>query len=110
MLAAALTRCYEDAGWDLVTGEAATPGLEPGYPSLEDLQATALRVVEEIGYGREITDNVRGFVTVRIASLRLGTTGPVPARRPPAGLRPAARRTTWSWRSKTSAMTGTRRS
>jgi len=58
-----------------VTGEPATPGLEPGYPSLEDLQATALRVVEEIGYGREITDNVRGFVTVRIASLRLGTTG-----------------------------------
>jgi len=31
--------------------------------------------VEEIGYGREITDNVRGFVTVRISSLRLGTTG-----------------------------------
>jgi DNA helicase HerA-like ATPase len=75
VLAAALTRCYEDAGWDLVTGEPAAPGLEPGYPSLEDLQATALRVVEDIGYGREITDNVRGFVTVRIASLRLGTTG-----------------------------------
>jgi DNA helicase HerA-like ATPase len=28
-----------------------------------------------IGYGREITDNVRGFVTVRIASLRQGTAG-----------------------------------
>jgi uncharacterized protein len=25
-------------------------------PALEDLQATALQVVEEIGYGREITD------------------------------------------------------
>jgi len=74
VLAAALTRCYENAGWDLVTGEPATPGLAPGYPALEDLQATALQVVEEIGYGREITDNVRGFVTVRISSLRLGTT------------------------------------
>ncbi len=75
VLAAALTRCYERAGWDLVTGEPATPGLAPGYPALEDLQATAIGVVDEIGYGREITDNVRGFVTVRISSLRQGTTG-----------------------------------
>jgi len=75
VLAAALTRCYENAGWDLVTGEPATSGARPGYPALEDLQATALQVVEEIGYGREITDNVRGFVQVRISSLRLGTTG-----------------------------------
>lgn len=75
VLAAALTRCYENAGWDLVTGEPATPGIQPGYPALEDLQATAIQVVEEIGYGREITDNVSGFVTVRISSLRLGTTG-----------------------------------
>ena len=29
----------------------------------------------EIGYGREITDNVRGFIRVRLSSLRLGTTG-----------------------------------
>ena len=75
VLAAALTRCYENAGWDLVTGEPSTSGVQPGYPALEDLQATALQVVDEIGYGREITDNVRGFVTVRISSLRLGTTG-----------------------------------
>ena len=75
VLAAALTRCYENAGWDLVTGEPAVAGVQPGYPALEDLQATALEVVSEIGYGREITDNVRGFVTVRIASLRQGTTG-----------------------------------
>ena len=34
-----------------------------------------MTVVEEIGYGREITDNVRGFVQVRIGSLRLGTAG-----------------------------------
>ena len=75
VLAAALTRCYENAGWDLVTGEPAVAGAAPGYPALEDLQATALDVVSEIGYGREITDNVRGFVTVRISSLRQGTTG-----------------------------------
>jgi hypothetical protein len=75
VLASALNRCYENAGWDLVTGEPVSPGIQPGYPELEDLQATAIQVVEEIGYGREITDNVRGFVTVRISSLRLGTTG-----------------------------------
>jgi uncharacterized protein len=75
VLAAALTRCYENAGWDLVTGEPASPGLQPGYPALEDLQATAMQVVNDIGYGREITDNVRGFVAVRISSLRQGTAG-----------------------------------
>jgi uncharacterized protein len=75
VLSAALTRCYEQAGWDLVTGQPATPGVQPGYPGLEDLQAAALAVVNEIGYGREVADNVRGFVAVRIGSLRLGTTG-----------------------------------
>ena len=34
-----------------------------------------MAVVSEIGYGREVADNVRGFVTVRIGSLRLGTAG-----------------------------------
>jgi hypothetical protein len=73
VLAAALTRCYELAGWDLVTGQPAVSGA--AYPSLADLQAAAMTVVEEIGYGREVTDNVRGFVRVRIGSLRLGTAG-----------------------------------
>jgi hypothetical protein len=75
ILAAALTRCYEQAGWDLVTGQPATAGVQPAYPGLEDLQATAIAVVSEIGYGREVADNVRGFVTVRIGSLRMGTAG-----------------------------------
>jgi hypothetical protein len=75
VLAAALTRCYEQAGWDLVTGQPAIPGVQPAWPGLEDLQAAAMSVVSQIGYGREVADNVRGFVTVRIGSLRLGTTG-----------------------------------
>jgi hypothetical protein len=75
VLAAALTHCYEQAGWDMVTGTAATPGAQPAYPGLEDLQATALQVVRDIGYGREVADNVRGFVSVRIGSLRHGTAG-----------------------------------
>ena len=58
-----------------MTGEPANPDIQPGYPTLEDLQATAMQVVNDIGYGREITDNVRGFVAVRISSLRQGTAG-----------------------------------
>jgi hypothetical protein len=61
------------AGWDLVTGEPAVAGA--GYPGLADLEAAAMTVVEEIGDGREIADNVRGFAQVRIGSLRLGTAG-----------------------------------
>jgi hypothetical protein len=75
VLAAALTRCYEQAGWDLVTGQPACPGIQPAYPGLEDLQSAAMTVVDDVGYGREVRDNVRGFVQVRIGSLRLGTTG-----------------------------------
>ena len=75
VLSAALTRAYAEAGWDLALGEPATPGVRPRYPTLGDLQAAAERVVAEIGYGREITDNVRGFIRVRLSSLRLGTTG-----------------------------------
>ncbi|MEV0406479.1 ATP-binding protein [Actinoallomurus sp. NPDC050550] len=75
VLSAALTRCYEQLGWDLALGEPRTPGTAPRYPTLADLQAAAEDVVTEIGYGKEITDNVRGFIRVRLSSLRLGTTG-----------------------------------
>ena len=86
-LALALTRCYEEAGWDLVTGEprpaqkprrtsGETPeAAEPSYPTLSDLQRTARAVVEGLGYGREVMGNVRGFVDVRIGSLCTGTPG-----------------------------------
>ncbi|MEY9861463.1 DNA helicase HerA-like ATPase [Catenulispora sp. GAS73] len=75
VLAHALNRCYREAGWDVVLGEPADPSIVPRYPNLADLQRTALQVVEEVGYGREVTDNVRGFIDVRIGSLRLGTPG-----------------------------------
>lgn len=75
VLSAALTRCYEHLGWDLALGEPAAAGVTPRYPSLGDLQDAAEHIVQEIGYGQEITDNVRGFIKVRLSSLRLGTTG-----------------------------------
>jgi hypothetical protein len=73
VLAAALARCYTEAGWDLITGFSAADGA--AYPGLADLQAAAMTVVDEIGYGAEVRDNIRGFVAVRIGSLRTGTTG-----------------------------------
>ncbi|WP_250037098.1 ATP-binding protein [Paractinoplanes maris] len=75
VLSAALTRCYEELGWDLTLSESRTAGHRPRYPTLGDLQRVADSVVEQIGYGREITDNVRGFIRVRLSSLRQGTTG-----------------------------------
>jgi hypothetical protein len=75
VLAAALTRCYEQLGWELSLGEPVIAAHTPSYPTLTDLQRTALQVVEDVGYGREVTSDVRGFIKVRISSLRLGTTG-----------------------------------
>ncbi len=75
VLAQALIRCYTDQGWDPVTGAVRDRIGRVRYPSLGDLQTTAKEVVEGIGYGKEVADNVRGFVDVRIGSLRLGTPG-----------------------------------
>ncbi|MGP0024540.1 MAG: helicase HerA-like domain-containing protein [Streptosporangiaceae bacterium] len=75
VLSAALTRMYEDSGWDLALGEPLTAGLTPGYPGLGDLQRTAEQVVGEIGYSEEVKADVLGFIRVRLSSLRLGTTG-----------------------------------
>ncbi|MEG3635654.1 ATP-binding protein [Micromonospora palythoicola] len=77
VLSAALTRSYEQLGWDLALGEPRLPGHRPRYPTLRDLSQAAEEVVDRIGYGREVADNVRGFIRVRLASLRLGTTGSV---------------------------------
>ena len=75
VLSAALTRVYEEAGWDLALGETAAADPSPGYPSLTDLHRAAIRIVAEIGYSQQVADDVLGFVRVRLASLRLGTSG-----------------------------------
>ena len=75
VLSAALTRVYEEAGWDLALGEPRRPGGEAVYPTLTGLQRAAERVVSEIGYSQRVTDDVLGFIRVRLASLRHGTAG-----------------------------------
>ena len=73
VLSAALGRVYEEAGWDLALGEPSR--CEAAYPTLTGLQRAAERVVAEIGYSQRVTDDVLGFIRVRLASLRHGTTG-----------------------------------
>jgi DNA helicase HerA-like ATPase len=75
VLAAALGRVYTEAGWDLTLGEPRAAGGEAAYPTLTGLQRAAEQVVAEIGYSQRVTDDVLGFIRVRLASLRHGTTG-----------------------------------
>jgi uncharacterized protein len=75
VLSTALTRVYQDAGWDLALGETIAADPNPGYPTLTDLQRAAERIVQEVGYSQRVTDDVLGFIKVRLSSLRLGTTG-----------------------------------
>jgi DNA helicase HerA-like ATPase len=91
VLARALTVCYQDRGWNLVLDRPEPvhrpklfidgPHRDPDvpvrrrYPTLGDLQRTAGQVVTGIGYGAEVTADVRGFIDVRIGSLREGTPG-----------------------------------
>lgn len=76
ILAAALTRSYEGLGWNLALGRAVEgeSSARPRFPTLADLQRSAREAVDAVQYGKEVRDNVRGFVDVRIGSLRLGTT------------------------------------
>ncbi|MEU5244329.1 hypothetical protein AB0G81_09490 [Streptomyces asoensis] len=62
-------------GWGLTLSEPVFPGSEPRYPTLGDLEHTVLEVVSDIGYGKEVADNVQGFIKIRLAGLRFGTTG-----------------------------------
>jgi hypothetical protein len=80
VLTQALIRCYERRGWNLALGcarhEWFPPSQQrPAYPTLGDLQQACREVVKAIGYSQEIQDNVRGYVEVRIGSLRLGSPG-----------------------------------
>jgi uncharacterized protein len=76
IISQALQQAYEGCGWDPVTG-AGRPGAPagPAVPTLAQLQNAALEVIEDVGYGRELRADVRGFVDVRLRSLRTGSAG-----------------------------------
>ncbi len=76
IISQALQRAYEECGWDPQTGggraDAKGP---PAVPTLARLQAAALAVIGDVGYGPELQADVRGFVDVRLRSLRTGSAG-----------------------------------
>jgi uncharacterized protein len=76
IMSQALQRVYEECGWDVVTG-GRVPGAaaEPVIPTLARLQRAALAVIKEVGYGAQLQADVRGFVDVRLRSLRTGSAG-----------------------------------
>ncbi|HEY6279370.1 MAG TPA: ATP-binding protein [Streptosporangiaceae bacterium] len=76
IMSQALERVYTDCGWDVVTG-GRVPGAAAGpvVPTLAQLQQAALAVIEEVGYGPQLRADVRGFVDVRLRSLRVGSAG-----------------------------------
>ncbi|MEN3609158.1 ATP-binding protein [Plantactinospora sp. ZYX-F-223] len=75
VLSQAIVRCYEELGWELPLSEPRDQAVRPRYPTLGDLQRAAREVVTQIGYSDRIAADVRGFVDVRLGSLRLGTPG-----------------------------------
>ncbi len=76
IMSQALQRVYESCGWDPVSG-AGRPGavVPPAVPTLAQLQAAAIEVITDVGYGPELQADVRGFVDVRLRSLRTGSAG-----------------------------------
>src|SRR5262249_48583746 len=76
IMSQALQRVYESCGWDPVSG-AGQPGavVPPAVPTLAQLQAAAIEVIADVGYGPELKADVRGFVDVRLRSLRTGSAG-----------------------------------
>jgi uncharacterized protein len=76
IMSQALQRAYADCGWDAVTGSG-QPGATapPTVPTLARLEAAALEIIQEVGYGQELQADVRGFVGVRLRSLRTGSAG-----------------------------------
>ena len=76
IMSQALQRVYEQNGWDVVTG-GSSPGqhVEPVVPTLEQLQDVALQTISDVGYGKDLMADVKGFVDVRLSSLRVGSAG-----------------------------------
>lgn len=70
----AVHRVYEERGWDLVSGKhpSSTPECQP---TLGELLETCERVVNDLGYDRQLTANLQAAMRTRISSLLRGAKG-----------------------------------
>lgn len=58
---------YEKRGWDVSRRVGSQNDIE--YPTLQDLLDNLNECIDSIGYSQEISDNMRGVIRIRIASL-----------------------------------------
>lgn len=73
-----LRQVFVERGWDLVSGRNALAEADPehpAFPTLRDLQATCLSLVDDLGYIGEVQHNVRGALHARLGSLLEGPKG-----------------------------------
>lgn len=73
-----LRQVYRARGWDLPSGRNAQLEADPehpAFPTLRDLQAECLDLVDELGYAGEVQHNVRGALHARLGSLLDGPKG-----------------------------------
>jgi uncharacterized protein len=76
ILSQALHRVYAERGWDLLTGGGrAGQETAPEVPTLAQLQAAALAVIADAGYGRELQADLCSLIDVRLRSLRAAGAG-----------------------------------
>ncbi len=76
VMSQALQRVYADCGWDPLTGGGrADRDTPPAVPTLARLQAAALAVIADVGYGRELQADLRGVIDMRLGSLAGGAAG-----------------------------------
>src|SRR5262249_53974604 len=69
---------YEDRGWDFATGKnlrESGPLPPVAYPTLTDLSAKVDDIALRLGYGEEISSNIRSALKTRVDGLRVGGKG-----------------------------------
>lgn len=75
LLETAIYRAYERRGWDLTAARHRHGADRLAFPTLGDLLAEIETVIEEAGYGEEISRNLKGALRTRLGSLCLGPKG-----------------------------------
>ena len=74
LLERSLYQAYEEQGWNTAR-DVVSAKESRAFPTLTSFVATLTTVIDEAGYGRELSADFHGALTTRIRSLTLGSTG-----------------------------------
>ena len=75
VLAQALQKTYERAGWNLTTGMHPNGHSSDAQPTISDLLLAVEEVVRGSGFDAEITSNIRASIGTRLRGLTIGAKG-----------------------------------